>query len=44
MGQETRGLIAQMIGGRQKPATCLSSEVTEDSFSRGRYEDPLFSC
>ena len=28
-----------MIGGRQKPAACLSSEVTEDSFTRGRYED-----
>ena len=39
MFQETRGLIAAMIGGGQKQPACLSGRVTEDSFTRGRYED-----
>lgn len=28
-----------MMGGGQKDPTCLSGQVTEDSFTRGRYED-----
>ena len=37
--QETRGLIAAMMGGGQKDRQCLSGQVTEDSFTRGRYDD-----
>lgn len=37
--QETRGLIAAMIGGGHKDQPCLTGQVGEDSFTRGRYED-----